>query len=531
MPKLPIQAISPLIPQQAPRYIRDQYPLFVAFIAAYFEWMEQNGQVVNTIFNLPIYFDIDTTLQQFLKHFQDSYLIGIPNNILANPALLERHIKTFYRARGSEKAYELLFQILFNTPVNFYYPGLDIFKLDNNSWNINQVIRTTSNTNTFALVNTIITGITSGVTAAVESVVQLQFNNLIVSEIQLSNISGMFLIGEQITNSSVNVTENIYGLLVGTAITNPGTGYATGDKIVISGGGGISAKAEVNDIGGFDTGRVVSATTNTITLALSANSNNGYYDGMVITLLNGTGSGETNVIESYNGGTQIATLTENWVTTPDITTHYSIALGQILTVTVEDFGIEFTSNPTLNLVEIGNGNATVSGIIGALGTYPGYWLNNDSFLDSTIYLQDDVYYQAFSYVLKTTVSINQYRATVNQLLHPAGTALFGEVEIEQAFQIGPSWKTLELNKFRFPPYQGFSETFPTPNENYFGDPFGPANTQIGYYDPIILNRVISTPDERRNEVSDPYIDITSVIDAIPTNDIVCIYDMIPGVGN
>ena len=45
-------------------------------------------------------------------------------------------------------------------------------------------------------------------------------------------------------------------------------------------------------------------------------------------------------------------------------------------------------------------------------------------------VQDNDYYQDYSYVLKTTDSVNVWRNDVLKLLHPAGYKLFGEVLIE-----------------------------------------------------------------------------------------------------
>ena len=48
MPTIPKQprTISQLIPEQLPDFIRDDYPMFVAFLKAYYEWLETNGTVV-----------------------------------------------------------------------------------------------------------------------------------------------------------------------------------------------------------------------------------------------------------------------------------------------------------------------------------------------------------------------------------------------------------------------------------------------------------------------------------------------------
>lgn len=59
----------------------------------------------------------------------------------------------------------------------------------------------------------------------------------------------------------------------------------------------------------------------------------------------------------------------------------------------------------------------------------GVWLNDDGKLSSTKYLQDSRFYQAFSYVIKTGQTIDNWRDAVKKLLHPAGFAFFGQVVI------------------------------------------------------------------------------------------------------
>jgi len=49
-----------------------------------------------------------------------------------------------------------------------------------------------------------------------------------------------------------------------------------------------------------------------------------YYDGMLIEIMSGTGAGQINRVLSYNGSTKVATMVENWTTTPDATSVYSI---------------------------------------------------------------------------------------------------------------------------------------------------------------------------------------------------------------
>jgi len=67
----------------------------------------------------------------------------------------------------------------------------------------------------------------------------------------------------------------------------------------------------------------VGATINTIKLSSFSNPTNGYYDGWLIKITSGPGSGETNTILSYVGSTNVATVSSNW-TTPPIASDYDL---------------------------------------------------------------------------------------------------------------------------------------------------------------------------------------------------------------
>lgn len=64
-------------------------------------------------------------------------------------------------------------------------------------------------------------------------------------------------------------------------------------------------------------------TATTIPLAATASSVDDYYNGMVVELTGGTGSGQFNIIKDYDGTTKVATVT-TWSTIPDATTTYKI---------------------------------------------------------------------------------------------------------------------------------------------------------------------------------------------------------------
>ena len=90
---------------------------------------------------------------------------------------------------------------------------------------------------------------------------------------------------------------------------------------------------------------------------------------------------------------------------------------------------------------------------GVLGETSGRFLNEDGFLDEkTKRIQDSYYYQDYSYVVKTGSSINTWRDQLLASVHPAGWALFGQVDLSTSVQaianitsivgLGPLYKVI-----------------------------------------------------------------------------------------
>jgi len=72
---------------------------------------------------------------------------------------------------------------------------------------------------------------------------------------------------------------------------------------------------------------------------------------------------------------------------------------------------------------------------GTLGDTTGRFLNQDGFIsDDSKKIQDSYYYQDYSYVVKTASSINIWRDRLIAAVHPAGWAVFGQVDIATAVQ-------------------------------------------------------------------------------------------------
>lgn len=71
--------------------------------------------------------------------------------------------------------------------------------------------------------------------------------------------------------------------------------------------------------------------------------------------------------------------------------------------------------------------------IGAVAKYPGHYTSSDGFLDDDIFIQDSYKYQKYSYVITVNEQLYKYKELVKTYLHPTGTELFGEYEIQNVY--------------------------------------------------------------------------------------------------
>lgn len=105
--------------------------------------------------------------------------------------------------------------------------------------------------------------------------------------------------------------------------------------------------------------------------------------------------------------------------------------GSLKKVDIVKFGSNYTTDFDQTI-----GNATIRFHVDAVGKYPGYFSSSNGFLSDAMRLQDNEFYQAYSYVLKLDQTIDRYRAIIKSLVHPVGWALFGEFEITNEINLG-----------------------------------------------------------------------------------------------
>lgn len=196
------------VPYQLPEFIRsdDNYQTFVAFIQAYYEWMEQQnigsgkGGVIYGTQNLLNYQDIDfvepgETFNKFIDYYINQFLPNFPADCLADKSKLIRMAKELYSRKGTPASYQFLFRALYNSDADIFLTRDVIFKASDGKWYVSKSLRLDTNDEQWLSINNYrLFGETSKSIATVERSVAVG-NRM---EVYIANIERLFVSGEDV---------------------------------------------------------------------------------------------------------------------------------------------------------------------------------------------------------------------------------------------------------------------------------------------------------------------------------------------
>lgn len=442
------ERISVQVEGQLPQFVKQDHETFVAFMEAYYEYMEQEGKPYEIIGNLNKYANVDETVNEFLNYFKKQFAEDVPETVFANankPFVL-KHLRDFYRSKGTEKSFAFLFRLLFKEEITFYFPGKDILKTSDGKYNTSKIVRTVDTSGTDKIFNIVghkIIGLTSNAEAVVELVLNENIGNFVVSTVFLSGVVGEFQLGEtfRVTTPNENWDFKAGGMLTDVSMITPGNGYSVGDFIPVVGGGASAGGASVTvselTSGSIDKTNIVSGGTGyTIGDKLTIdNAGHLNVDGRTVSILvkavdnNGTIT-KLEIESSGRGYTSLPTVTGGGTGNGANITLSGFGIGGVETISIVNQGFGFESNPTLDFTSKGDGTAVGLGLAsGYEDQYQPGFFSNDGFLSANKYIQDSFYYQLFSYVISSTKNISEWRDVIKRLNHPAGLALFGNVQL------------------------------------------------------------------------------------------------------
>jgi hypothetical protein len=137
---------SLLVAQQVPEYVSDEYPLFVSFLEAYYEFMEnaqstQKNDVMTLSKNMRYISDVDASIGAFERSFFSNFASLFPRDVKINKDMLIKNVLPLYVSRGNEKSFKLLFRMLFGDEVNVLLPKNNILRVSDGKWILDNLLK------------------------------------------------------------------------------------------------------------------------------------------------------------------------------------------------------------------------------------------------------------------------------------------------------------------------------------------------------------------------------------------------------
>jgi len=242
--------ISTLIQSQFPSFYNEEGEMFIAFVKAYYEWLEENGNTLYHSRRLLEYSDVDRTLDTFIKQFKEQYLKNIVFTTDSNKQLFIKHALEFYKSKGSQRSIDLFFRLVYGIPAEVYVPADDIFRLSASEYTTPYYIEVTRHPDNINFVGSQITGALSGATAFVEKLIRKKINSQNIDVFFISNINKDFQVHEPISYSNnFSDSPRIIGSLSRFEVIVGGSGFAVGDIVDIDSTiTGAQAKGRVTEV-------------------------------------------------------------------------------------------------------------------------------------------------------------------------------------------------------------------------------------------------------------------------------------------
>lgn len=454
-----------LVKNQIPEYIVESYPIFVDFIETYYKYANGRKAGIGSIQARAADSDIDTALDEYIDEFYRTYGNQLPTMVAMDKRNFVKLLNSIYSAKGTENALKLLFQGIFGERISVTYPGQYVLRASDGKW-IQE--RFFSASTKFGTLPPLPYNITFGNSRGDFSVYISSIDQLdpVFTRFFFDAKKDIYVEDNQTFTIYNNVGEIVWaGQLVTTpgylSIVSGGRDWQVGQVVTIPGQykDSIGRVTSVNSIGAIKTIEVLEhgsghsphqiaivspypnvppASTVTISSEMVSfdplvyNHTIGiidYTDGMSETIqgiTDGAGPGsyflENYVTQGYSGGVVINSTSS---------TGSSVQSQQDLGLTYEQW---LASRAVLDY--------TPQNVVKVRG----YYANFDGHISNQeIRLQDNFFYQAFSYLIDTTHEIDKFKSTVN-MVHPAGTKMFSNLikQVGYEFTIDTS-RTLSLD--------------------------------------------------------------------------------------
>jgi len=138
--------VSLLINKQVPEFVREEYPVFISFLEAYYEFLEnkqgtQKNDLTTKSKELKYISDVDNSIEEFEQQFLNSYATFLPKETTIDKALLIKNVLPLYLSKGSEKSFKLLFRMLFGGELEISYPKNNVLRASDGKWEVENAVK------------------------------------------------------------------------------------------------------------------------------------------------------------------------------------------------------------------------------------------------------------------------------------------------------------------------------------------------------------------------------------------------------
>jgi len=140
------QATSLLISGQLPEFVREEHPTFIAFLEAYYEYLENkqgsdDNDLVTKSKEARYFTDVDESVADFEENFFNTYAALFPQETQVDKSVLLKHVLPLYLAKGNEKSFKLLFRLLYGEEIEILQPKTNVLRLSSGNWLIENIFR------------------------------------------------------------------------------------------------------------------------------------------------------------------------------------------------------------------------------------------------------------------------------------------------------------------------------------------------------------------------------------------------------
>ena len=256
--------ISPLIESQFPSFYKEEGQNFIAFVKAYYEWLETENNVLWHTRRLLNTFDVDDTSEDFIVYFKEQILKNVQFTTASNKRLFIKNALDFYRSKGTARNIDLFFKLVYGKSAKVNYPADSLFRLSDNNWKIPIYLEISNSPYNKSYNGKQIRGLTSGSTAFVEGYSTRKINSNILNAdgfstqvskllniLYITNLSDDFITGETIVHNDIDDPDGaptIIGSATSLEILAGGANYKVGDIVELKSATGILGKGIVREV-------------------------------------------------------------------------------------------------------------------------------------------------------------------------------------------------------------------------------------------------------------------------------------------